>query len=99
MSTLAHSQSPILSPEKNPVLRSFLKRTFYKQFCAGENASEVNQTVNRLKDIGFKGVILGYAREVVLDEKQKENLASCGQDEAAEACIRNEIIPWAKGTL
>ena len=59
----------------------------------------MNQTITGLKDIGFKGVILGYAREVVLDEKQKENLTSCGQDETAEACIRNEIILWAKGTL
>ncbi|KAG0651601.1 putative proline oxidase [Hyphodiscus hymeniophilus] len=99
MSALAHSQSPILSPDRNPLLRFFLKHTFYKQFCAGENATEVNRTITGLKDIGFKGVILGYAREVVLDEKQKENLASCGENEAAEACIRNEIIPWAKGTL
>jgi proline dehydrogenase len=99
MSTLAHSQSPVLSPDKNPLLRFLLKHTFYNQFCAGENATEVNQTITGLKDIGFKGVILGYAREVVLDEKQKDDLASCGQDEAAEACIRNEIIPWAKGTL
>lgn len=99
MSTLAHSQWPLLSPDKNPLLRFFLKRTFYKQFCAGENASEVNTTISGLKDIGFKGVILGYAREVVLDENQKEDLISSGTDEAAEACIRNEIIPWAKGTL
>lgn len=50
--------------------------------------------------MGFKGVILGYAKEVVLDKKQKENLASCGlTGEAAEACIRNEITPWAKGTV
>ena len=59
----------------------------------------MDQTINGLKGIGFKGVILGYAREVVLDEKQKDDLTSCGQDEAAQACIRNEIIPWAKGTL
>lgn len=99
MSVLAHSQSPLLSPDKNPLLHFFLKRTFYKQFCAGENASEVNATISGLKDIGFKGVILGYAREVVLDEKQKEALASSGTDETAEDCIRNEIIPWAQGTL
>jgi proline dehydrogenase len=99
MSTLAHAQSPILSPDKNPLLRFFLKRTFYKQFCAGENAFEVALTISGLKSIGFKGVILGYAREVVLNEAQKNNLSSCGQDEVAEACIRNEITPWAKGTL
>lgn len=99
MSFLAHAKSPILSPDYNPVFRYFLKRTFYKQFCAGENAAEVKQTVDALKSIGFKGVILGYAKEVVLDESQKENLASCGEGEAAEACIRDEIIPWTNGTL
>ena len=99
MSHLAHSQSRLLSPDSNPLLRFFLKRTFYRQFCAGENPPEVNSTITGLKSIGFKGVILGYAREVVLNEKQREDLASCGQDEAAEACIKNEIMPWAKGTL
>jgi proline dehydrogenase len=99
MSILAHSQSPLLSPDANPLLRFFLKNTFYRQFCAGENASEVRHTINTLKSRGFKGVILGYAREVVLDEKQTNNLESCGEYEIAEACIRNEITPWAKGTL
>jgi proline dehydrogenase len=99
MSMLAHSKSPFLSPDSNPVLRYFLKRTFYKQFCAGENAAEVKYTVDGLKSIGFKGVILGYAREVVLDEKEADNLESCGEYEKVEACIRNEITPWAKGTL
>jgi hypothetical protein len=100
MGILAHSKSPILSPDTNPVLRFCLKNTFYRQFCAGENAVEVRRTVDGLKNMGFKGVILGYAKEVVLDKKQKENLASCGLTvEAAEACIRNEITPWAKGTL
>jgi proline dehydrogenase len=99
MSKLAHSQSPILSPDTNPLLRYFLKRTFYRQFCAGENAAEVKHTVDSLKSIGFRGVILGYAKEVVMDEAQTENLSSCGDSEAAEACIRNEITPWANGTL
>jgi len=99
MSKLAHAQSPILSPDTNPLLRYLLKKTFYRQFCAGENAAEVKRTVDGLKSIGFKGVILGYAREVVLDEKQAGNLESCGENEAAEACIRNEITPWARGTL
>jgi proline dehydrogenase len=98
MSKLAHSQSPILSPDTNPLLRYFLKRTFYRQFCAGENATEVKHTVDSLKSIGFKGVILGYAKEVVMDETQTASLSSC-EGETAEACIRNEIIPWTNGTL
>lgn len=99
MSKLAHTSSPILSPDTNPLLRFFLKHTFYAQFCAGENAREVTQTVNKLRNIGLNGVILAYAKEVVLDENQATSLSSCGESEAAEACIRNEIQPWAKGTL
>jgi hypothetical protein len=98
MSTLAHTSNPFLNPDKNPVLKFVLKKTFYAQFCAGENALEVRRTIGSLKKIGFSGVILGYAREVVLSPEQTANLASCDQGAAAEDCIRNEINPWAKGT-
>jgi hypothetical protein len=59
---LAHSPLSILNPDRNPVLRWLLKRTFYAQFCAGENAVEVRRTVASLKATGYHGVILGYAR-------------------------------------
>lgn len=99
MSTLAHSKSSFVSPDTNPLLRLFLKHTFYKQFCAGENGHEVRNTIDSLKALGYKGVILGYAREVVMDESQAGGLQSCGEYAQVEACIRNEITPWAKGTL
>ncbi|KAK3936223.1 FAD-linked oxidoreductase-like protein [Diplogelasinospora grovesii] len=83
MSVLAHTTNPILNPDKNPILRYFLKKTFYAQFCAGENGSE---------RIGFSGVILGYAKETC-------DLASCGEGAAAEECVRTEINPWAAGTM
>ena len=59
----------------------------------------MKRTVDGLKNIGFKGVILCYAREIVLDEKEKQNLSSCGEGDALEASIQNEIVPWEKGTL
>ena len=99
MSILAHSQSPILSPDNNRLLRLFLKKTFYRQFCAGETAAEVKETVESLKRIGFKGVILGYAREVVMDEAQTSQLSTSGDTEAAQAFLQNEVQLWAKGTL
>ncbi|KAL1837597.1 hypothetical protein VTJ49DRAFT_3615 [Mycothermus thermophilus] len=100
MSILANTTNPLLNPDHNPVLRLLLKNTFYAQFCAGENADEVRQTIDSLKRIGFGGVILGYAREVVLTEAQMADLALCASDgAAAEECIRNEIRPWADGTL
>ncbi|KAI0839250.1 proline dehydrogenase [Hypoxylon sp. FL0890] len=99
MNTLAHSNRAILSPDRNSLLRWFLKKTFYAQFCAGEDAPEVRRTIDGLKKIGFTGVILGYAREIVLTEAQTHNLSACEEGPVAEECVRNEIGPWAAGTL
>lgn len=98
MAALAHTSNPILSPDRNPVLRWFLKRTFYAQFCAGENALEVKRTIQNLRGIGFTGVILAYAKEVVLS---KEQLAAApgAEGQETEEVVRNEIAPWAEGTL
>lgn len=96
MDVLANTSNPILNPDKNPLLRFFLKKTFYAQFCAGENPIEVGKTIAGLKNIGFTGVILCYAREVVLTGSQAKNL-NAGLE--TEECIKNEIIPWAEGTL
>ncbi|KAK2018484.1 proline dehydrogenase [Colletotrichum eremochloae] len=99
MSALAHATSPLLDPDRNPLLRLILKSTFYAQFCAGETPAEVECTIRGLKDIGFTGVILGYAKEVVLTAAQTRDLAACGKGEKAEECVRNEVIPWAQGTM
>ncbi|KAI1652790.1 FAD-linked oxidoreductase [Daldinia decipiens] len=99
MNILAHSNQPVLNPDKNPLLRWFLKKTFYAQFCAGENAAEVHHTIDGLKKIGFTGVILGYAREIVLTDVQTQKLSACEEGPVAEECVRNEIGPWAAGTL
>jgi hypothetical protein len=99
MAVLANTTNPVLNPDRNPILRFFLKKTFYAQFCAGENAPEVRRTIKSLKNIGFGGVILGYAKEVVLTEAQMKDLASCGSGAAAEECVRTEIRPWAAGTM
>ena len=53
MTMLAHSGNPLLNPDRNPLLKFFLKKSFYAQFCAGENGSEVSVTVAKLKKIGF----------------------------------------------
>ncbi|KAI1768145.1 proline dehydrogenase [Hypoxylon sp. FL1150] len=99
MNVLAHSKQAALNPDKNPLLRWFLKKTFYAQFCAGENAAEVRRTIDDLKKIGFTGVILGYAREIVLSEAQTRDLSACDAGPVADECVRDEITPWAAGTL
>lgn len=100
MSALAHSEVALLNPDKNPFLRWFLKPTFYAQFCAGENPAEVRRTIDGLKKLGFNGVVMGYAREVVLTEAQTRDLDTSSKDGAViEECIENEIKPWAAGTM
>jgi hypothetical protein len=99
MSLLANTTNPVLNPDKNPILRFFLKKTFYAQFCAGENAAEVRRTIQSLKQIGFGGVILGYAKEVVLTDAQMKDVSSCNSGASAEECVRTEITPWANGTM
>lgn len=94
MSRLAHTSNPLLNPDKNPLLRFVMKKTFYAQFCAGENAAEVRQTVDGLKKIGFTGVLLGYAREVVMSESETDGLSA-----STEAVVANEVKPWAEGTM
>lgn len=91
---LARSKFALLSPDRNPVLRYILKKTFYAQFCAGETAIEVRQVVKGIKSIGFSGVILGHAREVVL--KKGETVGEEGS--RAESSV-TDVDRWRRGTL
>ncbi|KAF4124840.1 Proline dehydrogenase [Geosmithia morbida] len=97
MDFLASTQSRLFNADTNPFLRFFLKKTFYAQFCAGENPAEVRGSMESLKAIGFNGVILGYAKEVVLPESQAQALAAGRSFEENAQVIRDEIEPWAEG--
>jgi len=97
LSILAHSRSAFLDPDRNPVLHYLLKKTFYAQFCAGETREEIKATGGALKGLGYKGVILCYAKEVVMesDEDMKEK-GSPTEDSATEY---REVELWKRGTL
>lgn len=47
-----------------------------------------------LKNMGFQGVILGYAREVVVEEDE-----SVEKEEHDERSAKAEIEAWKRGTL
>ncbi|OAA55273.1 Proline oxidase [Niveomyces insectorum RCEF 264] len=98
MTALANSTSPLWNPDKNPLLRYILKNTFYAQFCAGETPQEVRATMAGLKRIGFDGVILGYAKEVVMEEEEEHGLSSYN-DEGRQDVTKDEIKAWAEGTM
>lgn len=82
------SKSVLLNPDRNMILRWIFKNTFYAQFCAGENKAEVQKNVAAVKQMGYTGVILEYALEVLGNE------SGASADNTAA-----EIEVWRKGML
>ena len=93
LSFIAHSKSSLLDPDRNPILCFVVKQTFYAHFCAGETPVEVKRTVDDLKAMGCDGVILGYAREAVVDEKGSRPI--CLDIDGS----REEVDQWKRGNL
>jgi hypothetical protein len=74
-----------------------LRATIYNHFCAGVNETEVRKTVREMKGLGFKGVILGYARESVA----KIDAAGSHVEEwkNAQAIADRAVDEWKEGNL
>lgn len=97
----------LLNVDRNPVLHGILKKTFYEQFCAGENAAETKATIRQLKDMGFRGVIMTFAKETVFDHRTHTEqglgaaaLQSEKRDEPLHPRPRcANIEAWRKGTM
>ena len=99
LSFLAHSKSPLLNPDTSPLLKAILKRTFYAQFCAGEAPPEVRSCIDSLKQMGYKGVILGHAKEVVMTKVDAEALDAAEDCQEQQACNAREIGQWKETTI
>ncbi|KAL8673793.1 MAG: hypothetical protein Q9168_001805 [Polycauliona sp. 1 TL-2023] len=87
----AHSKSPFFQVEHNHLLHYIVKKTIYAQFCAGETPSEVQRTAAELKETGYQGIVLNYAKELVFDKG-----APVQQNEADQA---KDIENWKQGLL
>jgi len=70
--SMLESRNPLTSIDRNPLLRSLLWHTFYRQFCAGETPSQVARVNAELRAQGYSGVILEYALEVLKDAEGAE---------------------------
>ncbi|KAH6887413.1 FAD-linked oxidoreductase-like protein, partial [Thelonectria olida] len=103
LSFLSKPRQGLLSVESNPILYAIFKKTLYNHFCAGENSAEVTTTIKQIKDMGFKGVILTYAREVVVDASGKDGNTIAQQSEspsgASKASQDPDIEAWRQGVL
>jgi proline dehydrogenase len=88
---VANSRNPLLNPDFNPLLRFVLKPFIYDQFCAGTTRREIQKTISDVQKMGFAGVILCYAKEVLLDH-DNQALGSQGTRAA-------EVRKWLDGNL
>ena len=88
---LAHPKTPLLDVARNPLLNTIIKHTLYRQFNAGENKLEVQRSIQDIKSLGYRGVLLGYAREVLVGEGKVNALD--------DKLGREETQMWLDGTL
>ncbi|KAL2013057.1 hypothetical protein VTN00DRAFT_582 [Thermoascus crustaceus] len=102
LSSFAHSKSAFLDPDRNRALKYALAKTVYAQFCAGETPDEVKESIQNLKRMGYSGVVLGYAKEVVMDEDETNSVGPPRSLEAEELRRKRnseEIQSWMDGTM
>lgn len=107
LSFLAKPRVALFDVERNPVMYWVVKKTLYDHFCAGKNADEVAATIRRLKGMGFKGVILTYAKEIAMDSSTKQKAAQVteiGKDPMSTegqsgADFDENIEDWRQGVL
>lgn len=97
-SWIANSQSAILNPDKNILLRAVIRPLIYNQFCAGTNKAEVEKTIADMKRMGYAGVIMCYGKEIVLDHSAPKAAPTSVQDGTHEAADP-QIDLWRDGTL
>lgn len=91
----------IFDVQRNPVLHSLMKKTLYNHFCAGENRAEVTSTIAEIKRMGFRGAILTYAREIVVDNRTEEETSrgTSKKDQSSGDHSDSGIEAWRDGVL
>ncbi|KAK7514616.1 FAD-linked oxidoreductase-like protein [Phyllosticta citriasiana] len=82
---------------KAPVLRQALYYFFYVHYCAGATKSEIARTVEDLRKLGYKGVILNYAKEVEMPGLSVKSGAE--QAAQAQALHEQQVGQWLDGTV
>lgn len=73
LNIIANSPSPFLNPDKNPIIGLLVRKIIYEHFVSGDCETAVKKTVAQMKQTGFQGVILGYAKEFAADEGEAGN--------------------------
>lgn len=97
------NRSFLFNVDRNPILKAILKRSLYNQFCAGETEKETRSCVQQLKNLGFKGVILTYAKETVDTKSESSSILNSDSrklSNVGDAVTKDtDIEAWRVGTL
>ncbi|KAJ2971305.1 hypothetical protein NQ176_g7757 [Zarea fungicola] len=75
MGLITHPKISLLNPDSNILLNKAVRNVVYDQFCAGTNRAEVTQTLKDFKALGYQGIILTFAKEIVLSEEERDIVA------------------------
>ncbi|OWP01874.1 proline oxidase [Marssonina coronariae] len=73
LNIIANSSSPLLNPDKNPLVGIPVRKIIYDHFVAGYREEDVKRSVMQMKKTGYNGVILGHAKEYAFDEGETRN--------------------------
>ncbi|KAF5516197.1 putative proline dehydrogenase [Colletotrichum siamense] len=94
---ITKSKSTLLNPDKNPALNKLLRWTIYNHFAAGTCHQEVVRSAAETKSIGYHGVIMGYAKEFVLENPSVSQ--SVETNNGYRQCHYRVVEDWKQGTL
>lgn len=94
LDSMANTRSTLANPDLNPILRAIVKPLFYDQFCAGTDQKEILVTRDRIRRMGFAGVVLCYGKEMQLSVSNELHSTGKGCDSQAL-----EIEHWKQGNL
>lgn len=83
--------------DRNPVLHIIMKKAIYDHFAAGECKKEVRKTVATMKQMGFKGIILGHAKDVMVDHNA-QNKSAAFKDGVGDV-FDPAVEKWKEGQL
>lgn len=75
MGLITHPRIALLNPDSNTLLNKALRNVVYDQFCAGTNQAEVTKTLKDFKALGYQGIIVTFAKEIVLSEEERDSIA------------------------
>ncbi|KAI1488682.1 FAD-linked oxidoreductase-like protein [Biscogniauxia mediterranea] len=89
---IINSHQPFLDPDRNWLLNQIVRAVIYNNFCSGAEPVEIRKTLASIKSVGYAGVILTYAREIVA-----RNLADTNPN--SDLLSDQQIQQWLDGNM